>query len=81
MSVGMKEDTLNVQSVSSYQGVDEEEQYLVEVARGKVRWGAMSLPPDLATKVKTDDDEPVMHLGFGTEEHNVQAPQTGTLYA
>ncbi|KAF7532875.1 hypothetical protein G7054_g7579 [Neopestalotiopsis clavispora] len=62
-------------------GVDEEEQYLVEVARGKVRWGAMSLPPDLATKVKTDDDEPVMHLGFGTEEHNVQAPQTGTLYA
>ncbi|KAF3026634.1 hypothetical protein E8E14_014475 [Neopestalotiopsis sp. 37M] len=73
--------TLIVKSSMLMSGVDEENQYLIEVARGKVRWGAMSLPQDLAAKVKASDDEPVMHLGFGTEEHNVRAPQTGTLYA
>jgi hypothetical protein len=81
MTVGVEENNLCPHETSSYQGVDDEKQYLIEVARGKVRWGAMSLPFDPAAKVKADDDEPVMHLGFGTEEHNVQGPQTGTLYA
>lgn len=56
-------------------------EYLAEVARGNVRWGAMPLPPDLVEKIEVDNDEPVMHLGFGREEHDVQPPQTGVLYA
>lgn len=59
---------------------EDNQEYLAEVARGNVRWGAMPLPPDLAEKMEVNN-EPVMHLGFGTEEHGVQAPQTGVLYA
>ncbi|KAF7525639.1 hypothetical protein G7054_g11020 [Neopestalotiopsis clavispora] len=54
--------------------------YLAQVARGNVRWGAMLLPPDLAEEIEVHN-EPVMHLGFGTEEHDIQAPQAGVLYA
>ena len=67
--------------LTTMQDLDEEKEYLREVARGKVRWGAMPLPLDIAAKIVVEDDEPVMHLGFGTEDHDVQAPQTGMLYA
>lgn len=60
---------------------DDYKEYLAEVARSNLRWGAMALPADLAEKMEVDNDEPVMHLGFGTEDHDIQAPQTGVLYA
>lgn len=56
------------------------EEYLKSLATGKLRWGAMSLPQASFGEILAESDEPVMHLGFGGEEHKVQAPQTGALY-
>lgn len=70
----------NIVSGRSEEDDNTNKNYLAEVARGNVRWGAMLLPPDLAEEIKVNN-EPVMHLGFGTEEHDIQAPQTGVLYA
>lgn len=61
---------------------EESEEYelslLQEVARSRIRWGAVAAGPEILQGL--DVDEPVMHLGFGTEEDNVQPPQEGHLY-
>lgn len=51
------------------------------VALGKVKWGAMAVDPDLLRSLNLDDiDGPVEHLGFGSEEDDVRAPQEGHFY-
>lgn len=57
---------------------DEETTLLEEVATSKIRWGAIPAAPDILDRVVTD--EVVLHLGFGTEDHNVQPPCEGSLY-
>ncbi|KAK8044795.1 hypothetical protein PG993_004819 [Apiospora rasikravindrae] len=61
------------------QGPDDNK-YLKEVSRGKVRWGAMELPPHMADMVTMDTNEPVFHLGFAGEDHHVREPRKGELY-
>lgn len=51
---------------------------LQEVATSKVRWGAVALRPDMSQGLEAE--ETVMHLGFGTEEDDVQLPQEDHLY-
>ncbi|KAK8133474.1 hypothetical protein PG984_005486 [Apiospora sp. TS-2023a] len=72
-------ESVPVQPNKAFVEVDRE--YLVAVSRRPLRWGVTSLPDDLVRDVSVDDDEPVMHLSFGTEDHDVQEPQVGALYA
>lgn len=51
---------------------------LEEVATSKLRWGAMAGDPGILQGLETD--EVVLHLGFGTEDHDVQPPCEGRLY-
>ncbi|KAK8085184.1 hypothetical protein PG997_006455 [Apiospora hydei] len=65
---------------SSMDGQDDAE-YLKEVSRGKLRWGAMVLPPSLAGKVAAQEDgEPIMHLGFASEEYRVRQPRKWEIF-
>ncbi|KAI1848060.1 hypothetical protein JX266_006173 [Neoarthrinium moseri] len=54
--------------------------HLKELARGKLRWGAMPLPRELAAKIQVEANESVMHLSLGGEINDVQAPKSGVLY-
>ncbi|KAK8073075.1 hypothetical protein PG996_006423 [Apiospora saccharicola] len=60
-------------------GVDEE--YLIALSRMPLRWGVTSLPDDLKRELSTENDDLVMHLSFGGEEHDVREPQINSLYA
>ncbi|KAK7947830.1 uncharacterized protein PG986_008716 [Apiospora aurea] len=60
---------------------EEDGEYLISVSRQPLRWGVRSLPTDLSRDISVENDEPVMHLSFGTEDHDVQEPQPGGLYA
>ena len=57
--------------------------YLREVARNPVRWGAVKVPPSWTgpSAHLNDENVAVGHLSFGTELHNVQEPVPGQLYA
>lgn len=57
---------------------DEEKDLLEEVATSRIRWGAIPASPSILDDL--DTDEVVLHLGFGTEDHNVQPPRDGHLY-
>lgn len=57
---------------------DEEMTLLMEVATSKIRWGAIPANSDILGGL--DTDEVVLHLGFGTEAHNVEPPREGCLY-
>lgn len=57
---------------------DEEVALLEEVATSKLRWGAMAADPCIIEGL--DTEEVVLHLGFGTEDHDVQAPCEGQLH-
>lgn len=57
---------------------DEERALLEEIATSKIRWGAMAADPGILEGLETD--ELVLHLGFGTEDHNVQPPCEGQSY-
>lgn len=57
---------------------DEEKDLLEEVATSRIRWGAIPASPSILDGL--DTDEVVLHLGFGTEDHNVQPPCDGHLY-
>lgn len=61
---------------------DNSEEYeralLEEVATSHIKWGAVAVSSDMLEGLAVD--EPVMHLGFGTEEDDVQPPQEGHLY-
>lgn len=55
---------------------------LRKITLGKVKWGAMAVGHDLLNSLNIDgvEDRPVRHLGFGSEEDGVEAPQEGELY-
>lgn len=57
---------------------EEEKTLLEEVATSRIRWGAIPASPSVLDGLETD--EVVLHLGFGTEDHNVQPPCDGHLY-
>lgn len=57
---------------------DEEMALLGEVAMSKIRWGAIAANTGILESLETD--EVVLHLGFGTEDHDVQIPCEGHLY-
>lgn len=64
---------------------EEREEYelmlLRDLTLGKVRWGAMALSPDIEDVSDLDGLQgPVLHLGFGSQEDDVQTPQEGHLY-
>lgn len=73
---GMEEDEL--QLLPDVVRGDEDMSLLEEVAMSKIRWGAIPVNPDVLEDL--DTDEAVWHLGFGTEEHNVEPPRDGRLY-
>lgn len=54
---------------------------LKQLTLHKINWGAMIINPDLAASMNLDGiDGPVMHLGMGSEEDDVQPPQQGHWY-
>ncbi|KAK6850939.1 hypothetical protein PG987_000573 [Apiospora arundinis] len=56
-------------------------EYLEEISRGKLRWGAMTLPASMAERLGIEQsEEQVMHLGFASEDHHVHQPKKGELY-
>lgn len=52
---------------------------LGSVARRKIRWGVVRMPPEWYTQF--DDETPVEHLSFGVKEDNVAPPIVGRWYA
>lgn len=52
---------------------DEEVEELRDVSRRKIKWGRMSMG-------KSDEDS-VGHLGFGTEELDIEKPVEGEYYS
>lgn len=66
------------QLLSGVVAEDEEKALLEEVATSKIRWGAIPANPGILEGIVTE--EAVLHLGFGTEDHNVQPPCDGRLY-
>lgn len=67
--------------MSAEEREEHELQLLRELSLGKVKWGAMAVDPDLLKSLNMDGiDGPVRHLGFGSENDGVEAPQEGELY-
>ncbi|KAK7921574.1 hypothetical protein PG985_009596 [Apiospora marii] len=60
---------------------EDDKEYLIAVSRRPVRWGVTSMPDGLAGKLSVEKDESVMHLSFGSMDHDVQEPEAGALYA
>lgn len=64
---------------------EEREEYelmlLRDLTLGKIRWGAMAVSPDTQDVLDLDGLQgPVLHLGFGSQEDDVQTSQEGHLY-
>ncbi|KAF3763462.1 hypothetical protein M406DRAFT_74077 [Cryphonectria parasitica EP155] len=61
---------------------DEKESLLLrKLTLGKIKWGSMALDSHLQDSVNMlGIDEPVRHLGMGTEEDDVQPPRQGHWY-
>jgi hypothetical protein len=60
---------------------DRETAALRELSRRKLRWGVVSLPPELADQLMTESGQVVKHLTFGGMEDEVQKPEDAQLYA
>jgi hypothetical protein len=56
----------------------EHEDDLRDLLRSRLRWGAVSLPPEYSELIHLEPGETVMHLTFGAEE--VSEPEVGKLY-
>ncbi|KAI1172874.1 hypothetical protein F4777DRAFT_559812 [Nemania sp. FL0916] len=52
----------------------------LDLAKRKIRWGAMALPGNLAEAISPEDGTAILHLGFGGEEHDVKEPLDGGFY-
>ncbi|KAI2782324.1 hypothetical protein F4815DRAFT_462719 [Daldinia loculata] len=59
---------------------DREEEMLRELSQSELKWGATSLPSDLAEAMNEESGNVVMHLGFGGESSNVRCPEEGEWY-
>ncbi|KAI1291161.1 hypothetical protein F5Y03DRAFT_377479 [Xylaria venustula] len=49
------------------------------LSQRKIRWGATQLPKRLAGLISSEE-QAVLHLGFGGEEHEVSEPKKGHYY-
>ncbi|KAI0180980.1 hypothetical protein GGR52DRAFT_577653 [Hypoxylon sp. FL1284] len=52
---------------------------LEKLARSKIRWGVVQMPPEWYTD--SDHEAFIEHISFGVEEDNVQPPVSGRMYA
>ncbi|KAI1476650.1 hypothetical protein F4774DRAFT_420586 [Daldinia eschscholtzii] len=59
---------------------EKEEEALKKLSQSKLKWGATSLPSDLADIISEENGNPVMHLSFGGDSSNVRCPEEGELY-
>lgn len=59
---------------------DRETEALRELARSKLRWGVLPLPPELASQILIESGQVIKHLGFGGVDNNVETPKDGHLY-
>ncbi|KAI1140191.1 hypothetical protein F5Y05DRAFT_403222 [Hypoxylon sp. FL0543] len=50
------------------------------LARSKIRWGVVTMPPEWHAEYDSEAG-PVGHLSFGVEEDDVRPPEPGELYA
>lgn len=51
-----------------------------KLARSKIRWGVVEMPPEWHSEYEIDDGA-VGHLSFGVEEDNIKPPESGQWYA
>ncbi|KAG4220163.1 hypothetical protein PC116_g31358 [Phytophthora cactorum] len=61
-------------------GGEQPKSQFTKLARSKIRWGVVKMPPEWHAKYD-NDDAPVEHLSFGVEEDEVTPPEPGRLYA
>ncbi|KAI1477430.1 hypothetical protein F4774DRAFT_196462 [Daldinia eschscholtzii] len=61
-------------------GGEQPESQFTKLARSKIRWGVVKMPPEWHAEYD-NDDAPVEHLSFGVEEDEVTPPEPGRLYA
>ncbi|KAJ4015485.1 hypothetical protein NW752_006946 [Fusarium irregulare] len=75
-------DTEETSYGTEFEALDAQD-YLREVARNPVRWGAVKVPPSWTgpSTELSDGNIAVGHLSFGTELHDVQEPVAGQWYA
>ncbi|TGJ83976.1 hypothetical protein E0Z10_g4817 [Xylaria hypoxylon] len=59
-------------------GVEHNIDVLGEIARSKIRWGVVKMPPEWY-RTFTQDDE-IGHLSFGVEKDEVSSPEPGRWY-
>ena len=60
--------------------IDEQSSLFKKLARSKIRWGVVEMPPEWHAEWDNEDDV-VAHLSFGVEEDDVMPPEPGRLYA
>ncbi|KAI1418430.1 hypothetical protein F5Y13DRAFT_176522 [Hypoxylon sp. FL1857] len=65
---------------STNSGDDPQGGTFAKLARSKIRWGVVKMPPEWHAEYD-DESGPVGHLSFGVEEDDVQSPEPGELYA
>ncbi|KAL7622735.1 hypothetical protein AAE478_006413 [Parahypoxylon ruwenzoriense] len=51
-----------------------------KLARSKIRWGVVRMPPEWYTEYENGDG-PIEHLSFGVAEDDVRPPEPGRFYA
>ncbi|KAI0847467.1 hypothetical protein F5Y00DRAFT_271216 [Daldinia vernicosa] len=61
-------------------GDEQQNSQFTKLARSKIRWGVVEMPPEWHAEYDNDDGT-VGHLSFGVEEDDVTAPEPGRLYA
>ncbi|KAK6950743.1 hypothetical protein Daesc_007268 [Daldinia eschscholtzii] len=61
-------------------GGEQPKSQFTKLARSKIRWGVVKMPPEWHAEYD-NDDAPVEHLSFGVEEDEVTPPEPGRLYA
>ncbi|KAI0533756.1 hypothetical protein GGR58DRAFT_485453 [Xylaria digitata] len=61
------------------EGVSKNLDVLGRIARSKIRWGVVKMPPEWYTTFTQNDE--VEHLSFGVEKDEVSSPEPGRWYA
>lgn len=82
-SLASKQSLLGRSERSSSEESDEmdgESSSFKKLARSKIRWGVVKMPPEWHAEWDNEDDV-VEHLSFGVEEDDVESPEPGRLYA
>ncbi|KAF3057951.1 hypothetical protein GL218_05318 [Daldinia childiae] len=61
-------------------GDEQQNSQFTKLARSKIRWGAVEMPPEWYAEYD-NEDATVGHLSFGVEEDDVTPPEPGRMYA